>query len=57
MTSAAKDQPIASGGGEVDWSIHAVGELQIAAQEWHPSDTRDCLVQIKGEQIVFDKHL
>ena len=28
MTSAAKDRPIASGGGEVDWSIRATGELQ-----------------------------
>ena len=41
MTSVAKDRPIASGGGEVDWSIRAVGELPIAAQEWHPSDTRE----------------
>ena len=36
MTSAAKDRPIVSGGEEVDWSIRTVGELQIAAQEWHP---------------------
>ena len=40
-TSAAKDRPIASGGGEVDWSKRAVEELQIAAQEWHPSETRE----------------
>ena len=41
MTSAAKDRPIASDGGKVDWSILAVGELRIAAQEWHPSESRD----------------
>ena len=29
MTSAAKDRPIVSGGEEVDWSIHAVGELRL----------------------------
>ena len=28
-------------GGELDWSIRAVGELGIAAQEWHPSETQD----------------
>lgn len=32
--------------GEVDCSIHAVGELWIAAQEWPPSETGDGLVQI-----------
>ena len=48
MTSAAKDQPIASGEGEMDWSIRAVGELWIAEQEWHPSETRDSLVQIES---------
>ena len=37
MTSVAKDRPIASG----DGSIHATGELRIAAQEWHPSETRE----------------
>lgn len=33
-------------GGEVDCSIHVVGELWIAAQEWPPSETGDGLVQI-----------
>ena len=41
MTPAAKDRPIASGGEEVDWLIRATGELRIAAQEWHPSETRE----------------
>ena len=39
--SAARDWPMASGGGEVDWSIRAVGEFRMAAQEWHPSETRE----------------
>ena len=46
MTSAAKDRPIASGGGEVDWSIRAVGELRIAAAPIR--DTRDSRVQIES---------
>ena len=48
MTSAGKDRPIVLDGGEVDCSIHAVGELWIAAQEWHPSETGDGLVQINS---------
>ena len=40
MTSAAKNRPMASVGGEVHWSMSAVGELRIAAQEWHQSETR-----------------
>ena len=38
MWSAVNDRPIASGGGELVWSIHAVGEIWSAAQEWHPSE-------------------
>ena len=41
MTSGAKDRSIVSGGEKVDWSIRATGELRIAAQEWHPSETRE----------------
>ena len=31
--------------------------VRIAAQQWHPSEIRDCLVQIEGKQIAFDNHL
>ena len=41
MISAAKERPIASGGEEVDWSIRATGELRIAAQACHPTETRE----------------
>ena len=41
ITSVAKDWPIASDGGEVDWSIRAAGEFPMAAQECHPSETRE----------------
>ena len=44
-------------GGEVDCSIHAVGELWIAAQEWPPSETGDGLVQIDSVKTAFDDHL
>lgn len=41
ITSTANDWPIDSGGGEVDWSIRAVGEFRMAAQGWHLSETRE----------------
>ena len=50
MTSVAKDQPIASGGGEVDW-------LGLLHRRASIRNTRDYLVQIEGEQIAFDNHL
>ena len=50
ITSVAKDQPIASGGGEVDW-------LGLLHRRASIRNTRDCLVQIEGEQIALDNYL
>ena len=38
--SPSKNWPIASVSGKVDCSINAVRKLQMAAQEWHPSETQ-----------------
>jgi len=59
MTSAAKDQPTAPGEGKKTGQYnHAVGELRIAAQEWHPSETRETsLSRFMGKQMAFDNHL